>query len=265
MENVPSRHTTSPGFPWKIFWLLLLACLLGFGAVLPYVYAVFGNLVAQVSMPLPVLVIVQLMQSTIVFAGIVALGILLARKVGIESPILRGWLYRAGGYPAGWLRTPLLWGFVVGLLMFLLYFLIFLPLIPEWPWRQEAALPVWKRFFVCFYGGINVELLMRFFLLALVLWVFKKAGRDASPQSGAGIFWAANIIVALIYAGAHIPAAKSLMPLTPLVFAAVLLPTGLSALAFGYLAWKRGIEAAMLAHFSADFVAHVLGPMFYRG
>ncbi|HSV62733.1 MAG TPA: hypothetical protein VLH83_05260 [Chthoniobacterales bacterium] len=29
--------------------------------------------------------------------------------------------------------------------------------------------------------------------------------------------------------------------------------------------WKRGFEAAMLAHFSADFTLHVIGPMFFRG
>jgi hypothetical protein len=53
-------------------------------------------------------------------------------------------------------------------------------------------------------------------------------------------------------------------PLTAIVLGATLLPTGLAALAFGYLTWKRGIEAAMLAHFSSDFIAHVLGPMILR-
>ncbi|MDP9098903.1 MAG: hypothetical protein M3N48_07905 [Verrucomicrobiota bacterium] len=36
----------------------------------------------------------------------------------------------------------------------------------------------------------------------------------------------------------------------------------LVALGFGYLYWKRGLESAMLAHFSADIVLHVIGPMF---
>jgi membrane protease YdiL (CAAX protease family) len=54
------------------------------------------------------------------------------------------------------------------------------------------------------------------------------------------------------------------MTLTPLVLAAVLLPTGVFGLAFGYLTWKRGIEAAMLAHFSSDLIARVLGPMILR-
>jgi membrane protease YdiL (CAAX protease family) len=35
----------------------------------------------------------------------------------------------------------------------------------------------------------------------------------------------------------------------------------LVAVGFGYLYWKRGLESAMLAHFSADVVLHVLGPI----
>ena len=209
--------------------MLVLACLLGFGTALPYVYALFPGMVARgaLPMPLPVLVTVQLMQSTIIFGGIVALGILLARKAGIEAPILHGWLYRTGGqFPAGWLRTPLLWGLAIGVAMFVLYLLVFRPFIPEWPLQQEAALPVWQRFLVCFYGAINIELLMRFFLLSLFVWFLKKITGDASLRAGAGIFWAANFIVAAIYALAHIPAAKSLMTLTPVVLAAVLLPNG---------------------------------------
>jgi membrane protease YdiL (CAAX protease family) len=54
------------------------------------------------------------------------------------------------------------------------------------------------------------------------------------------------------------------MPFTPMVLTAVLLPTALAGLAFGYLTWKRGIEAAMLAHFGSDFVAHVIGPAVLR-
>lgn len=266
MENRRNNSSpdASPGYPWKLFWLLVGACLLGFAAALPYVYALFPQMVARgpLPMPLPVLVTVQLMQSTIIFGGIVVLGILLARKAGIEAPILQGWLYRSGAqFPAGWLRIPLFWGAAIGVAVFMLSFLVFRPLVPEWPWQQEAAVPVWKRFLVCFYGAINIELLMRFFLLSLFVWLLQKITRRAPSRPDVRTFWTANIIVAVIYALGHIPAAKSLMPLTPIVLAAVLLPTGLFALAFGYLTWKRGIEAAMLAHFSSDFIARVLGPM----
>lgn len=267
METTPSRLTTAPSFPWKLFWVLVLACLLGFAAALPFVYALYRDLIARgpLPMPMPVLVTVQLMQSTIVFGGIVALGILLARKVGIEAPILERWLDRTEPRNGvGWLRIPLLWGTAIGLLIVFLYFLVFLPHIPALPLQAEAALPIWKRFLVCFYGAINIELLMRFFVLAFFLWLLRKIMRDRSSRSGPGIFWTANFIVALIYGLSHLPVAKNLMPLTPIVWVAILLPMGISSLVFGHLAWKRGIEAAMVAHFSADFITHVLGPMILR-
>jgi hypothetical protein len=36
---------------------------------------------------------------------------------------------------------------------------------------------------------------------------------------------------------------------------------GLGGLAFGWLYWKRGLESAMMAHFSADIVLHVITPL----
>ena len=267
MENTRSRLSVTPGYPWKIFWALTLACLLGFAAGMPYIYTLFRDLVARTPliMPLPVLITVQLMQSTFIFGGIVALGLLLARKVGIETPVLQRWLYRRdAALPQNWLRFPLLLGLGIGGLVCLAYLFIFLPRIPDWPVQAEAAVPFWKRFLVCFYTGIDIELVMRLFLLSLFLWLLQLVVRTAA-RSGAALFWIANVIVAGVYAAGHLPAAKSVMQLTPIVITAVTLPTGLSALAFGYLAWKRGLEAAILAHFSADLVLHLVGPMLFRG
>jgi membrane protease YdiL (CAAX protease family) len=33
---------------------------------------------------------------------------------------------------------------------------------------------------------------------------------------------------------------------------------GLAGIAFGYLYWTRGLESAMLSHFSADIILHVI-------
>jgi len=56
--------------------------------------------------------------------------------------------------------------------------------------------------------------------------------------------------------------AAQLTPLTPFLVTTVILLNAVAALGFGYLYWKRGLESAMLAHFSADIVLHVVGPMF---
>jgi hypothetical protein len=46
--------------------------------------------------------------------------------------------------------------------------------------------------------------------------------------------------------------------LTPLVTARALLLNGMGGLGFGRLYWKRGLPAAMPAHFTADIVLHVV-------
>ena len=52
------------------------------------------------------------------------------------------------------------------------------------------------------------------------------------------------------------------MPLTPVVIVAVIsLNTG-AGLVFGYLTWRRGLEAAMIAHFCSDVILHLVGPLF---
>ena len=55
---------------------------------------------------------------------------------------------------------------------------------------------------------------------------------------------------ALLFGAGHLPTTATLMPLTPLVITRALLLNGLGGIVFGWLYWKRGLLAAMLAHFS---------------
>ena len=76
------------------------------------------------------------------------------------------------------------------------------------------------------------------------------------------VFWTANIIAALLFGLGHLPSASLVMPITPLVVVAALTLNGIAGLAFGFLYWRRGLEAAMLAHFTGDFVVYVVGASF---
>jgi membrane protease YdiL (CAAX protease family) len=266
METIPSRPSQPPGYPWRIFWGLLIASMLGVAALLLYVFGLFGKIILSrpLPMPLSVLIVVQFMENGLLFAAIISLGILLARKVGIETPVLRRWLYSGQGVLQGAVGVPVVSGVAVGALILLAFYKIFFPQIPEWPIAVEAMLPIWKRFLACFYGAINEELLARLFFFSLLLWLLRKIAREKSPQAGVAIFWIANVIVALLFAAGHIPSAKLFMPITPIVLAAIFSINGVASLLFGYLCWKRGLEAAMLAHFSTDIMLHVVGPMFFR-
>ena len=269
MESIPSRRalTERPRYPWKIFWLLLLASVVGVAALLPYLLAFFQKVLATnpLPMPLPVLMAVQIMQSAILFAAFISLGLVLAPKVGIEMPILQRWFYDRAAFPKDFARAPLIAGVVMAALLLLVFYTFFLPRIPEWPVGLEAAMPIWKRLLSCLYGAINEEIVARLFVLSLLLWLLRKVPRQQSTKASPIIFWIANVIVAGLFALGHVPAAKAFLPITPLVIVALFTINGSASLLFGYLCWKRGLEAAMLAHFSADFMLHVIGPMFVRG
>jgi hypothetical protein len=268
MESTRLSPATSPGFPWKIFWLLLFACILGMAGVLPLVFALYRKIIAvgPLPMPLPILITVQLMQSALLFAALIAVGLHLARKTGIETPIMQRWFYGAGKpVPKDAVVTPLFVGLAAGAVGLLIFYTFFLSRIPEWPVAAEAALPVWKRFIACFYGAINEEVLARLFGFSLILWLLGKIARQPRPLSSPVLFWIANVIIAVLFVLAHLPSAKIIMPITPLLLTALFSINGLVSLMCGYLCWKRGLEAAMLAHFGTDFVVHVVGPIFFPG
>ena len=49
--------------------------------------------------------------------------------------------------------------------------------------------------------------------------------------------------------------------LNPLVITRALVLNGLGGLAFGWLCCKQGLGSAMITHFSADIVVHVITPL----
>ena len=249
-------------YPWRIFWVLLFASVIGVIGVLPYVFTLFGKLLdlENLTMPLPVFVAVQVMHSSIAFGMMIVLGLLLAPKAGVEMPLLGEWLYYRRRPTAASLWVPALFGLAVGIVTVLLLFFVFLPHMPGWP--SEAALPMWKRFLACVYGGLNEEVLMRLFLFSLVLWLLHKVTRK-EPRSSTALFWVGNVIVAVLFAGAYLPAAAKLIQLTPIAIVAIIFLKGSAGLVFGYMCWVRGFEAAVIAHFSADLVLHVVAPLVF--
>jgi len=162
------------------------------------------------------------------------------------------------------LKVSVLAGLAVGIAVLLLIAFLFLPIIPTLPMASESTVAIWKRFLASFYGGIVEELLMRLFLLSLLAWLLSKLLHQGNRSPSAVVFWTANLIVAIIFGLGHLPSASLIMPITPVVVVAALLLNGIAALVFGYLYWKRGLEAAMVAHFSADIILHVIGPAFLK-
>ena len=123
---------------------------------------------------------------------------------------------------------------------------------PETIRKAGENIARWKGLLASFYGGIGEEVLTRLFLMTLIAWIGSKLSR--SPR----IFVVAAVVAALVFAAGHLPAAAQLAPLDAVVVTRVLvLNTGLGVI-FGLIFWRWGLEHAMVAHFSADLVLHVI-------
>ncbi len=268
-ESTSANQTERPGrFPWRVLWLLLFASLGGAGAAIPLALEIFRPLIQSApppTVPLPLLVVVGVAQNLVLFGLLIGVGLWLARTLALGAPLLEPWLYHETS-PVR-LRDSLKYGALVGVAVGIVLLVIIIPAashLPGLPFVSASRANVWKRVLVCFYGGIDEEILSRLFLLTLLAWlgtrVFQKQKAGLSPLT----FWIANITVAVLFGLGHLPGAALVMHITPTVVVLALALNGIAAISFGYLYWKRGLESAMIAHFCADFVIYVVGVTFLR-
>ena len=268
-ESTSANQTERPGrFPWRVLWLLLFASLGGAGAAIPLALEIFRPLIQSApppAVPLPLLVMVGVAQNLVLFGLLIGVGLWLARNLRLGAPLLERWLYHEAS-PVR-LRDSLKYGALVGVAVGIILLVIIIPAashLPGLPFVSASRANVWKRVLVCFYGGIDEEILSRLFLLTLFAWlgtrVFQKQKAGLSPLT----FWIANITVAVLFGLGHLPGAALVMQITPTVVVLALALNGIAAISFGYLYWKRGLESAMIAHFCADFVIYVVGVTFLR-
>lgn len=265
-NGVPGEH---PGkFPWRVFWFLLAASLAGAAVAIPLVLEVFRPLVQGAPLPripFPLLIAIGIAQNALLLSAVIGVGLLLARKLDLGAPLLESWLYHE--QPSVSARDSLKSGALVGIsvgIVVLVPLLIAAPHLPGLPFVSAARAGVWKRLLACFYGGIDEEVISRLFLLTLLAWVGTRFFQKQKARVSTLTFWSVNIIVAILFGLGHLPNAALVMSITPTVVVLALALNGIAAVSFGYLYWKRGLESAMIAHFCADFVIFVVGPVFLK-
>lgn len=229
-------------------------------AVLPYAAALHPNLFAHIPVPLPVFFLAQFVQALVILSLLVWSGLRLTQSVRMTLPILPSFLGTAPGsaWPMKTLGSAALAGGITGATLIVLD-KAFAPFMPG---TMQVALPeiaLWKRFLACFYGGITEELICRLFLMTLLVWLCRRFASPKDASATSRMYWAGVIGAALLFGLGHLPAAAALWPLTTLVVARVLIMNCIGGIVFGWLYWRRGLEHAVVAHFSADLVLHVIG------
>ena len=254
---------------WRVFFILWIAAILSSIAVLPYALELQASALEAIDLPipLPALIALQIVQSAILFAIIIFAGMFFAGRVGLGMPILDSITRSesASGKVRAVLPISIGLGVIASLLIIGLDVWAFQPaLLKELGDSanalnlQNAQPAAWKGFLASFYGGIAEELLLRLFLMSLLAWLGRFASRTSEGKPNSAVFWIALILAAVLFGLGHLPATAMIIPLTPLVITRAIVLNGLAGVAFGWLYWKRGLEAAMISHFAADIILHVL-------
>ena len=203
-------------------------------------------------LPLPLLMALSLIQPTLLLASGVAVGAVLAPRLGLVSRVA-AWAEHREPLGRG-LRAdvPLAVGLGVALAVVtvLLDATVFQPHLEAVSRMVKTAQQrtIATTLLGVFYGGITEELVMRWGLVSLVAWLGWRVLQAGRGRPHAGVMWTAIALAALLFAAGHLPAAAALVPLTPLAVIRIIGLNALGGLLFGWLFWRRSLEAAMMAH-----------------
>ncbi len=226
----------------KQFIVLWVLCILGSLAILPYV-RYMGILPPEI--PVWKTILLSASQGALLFGVMCWISFKVVPKTDLcPFPVLSKatWLKRIV-YPAS------ISGAVVGLAIVAFDQTIFHSSI-----LSVASAPIWASALASLYGAVNEEVSLRLFLFTTLYFLVSKCVQ----KRRVAVLWAVNICVALLFGVGHLPAAFKLAPPSTFEIFRILFLNGIGGIVFGWLYWSRGLWAAIVAHFVADLVIHVL-------
>lgn len=205
-------------------------------------------------LPLPVAIAASLINSVLLLAVAVAVGTLLAHRVGLRSVVAEKVRQGAAIWPQ--LRPYIAMAFLSGLIFAVITFGADALINPF----GDAELlsetftetnPFGQLLLGLLYGGIVEELLLRWGFMTLLVWLGWRLFQRGQGLPRPALVWTAIILAALLFGIGHLPALAALVALTPLLVARTVFLNALGGVLFGWLFWRRSLEVAMLAHASA--------------
>ena len=242
----------------RLFWILWLA---GMAGILSFLLVDLPALIAAIPQPpgeppagLPppaLLKLLSLAQSAVLMTLGVLAGVCLAGRIGLHSPAAEAWAQRGDILAA--LKPQLLLGAVAGLasgVAVVACWVVVKPfLAPEFIARAQdfnALLPHFTRFL---YGGFTEEILLRWGLMTVLVWTPWRFWQKGVGRPKTGFVVTAIVVSALMFGAGHLPLAAMLAGgLTLAVTLYVVIANSIFGIVAGVLYWRRGLEAAIIAH-----------------
>lgn len=98
------------------------------------------------------------------------------------------------------------------------------------------------------YGGFTEEILMRFGFMTLVTWILSLFMKELNGK----LYWIGILLASLLFAMGHFPVVfQAVAQPSATLLLYILLGNATAGIFFGWLYWKKGLEAAFIAHIFA--------------
>lgn len=237
-------YTTAPVREDRVpLRLSLLLWLLGFPGVLAMAWSA-GQRMPSSMLPAWALPLLGSVQTGLLLLAATFLGAWLGPRVGLGAPLLQSWLQGRAVRPV--LRSlwlPAIGGGVMGAAWLVTLAQLTLDFVPGDPIQ---AVPLWGRLL---YGGITEELLLRWGLLSVLLFVLWRVLQPHGGTPRRTAIGAALLLSALLSACASLPLASLVMGgLSGAMVAHALVSHTVLGLMLGFIYWRHGLETAIVAH-----------------
>ena len=257
--DLPPAPAPSMREDLRLAGVLGVACALATVALFPYLQLVMPEALAKLPVSLPVVVAAQSAQALLLLGLLAFCGLRMGHRVGLGAPWLRALLFRRERVAQPWLLAAACGAAAACVVVAL--DALFAPYMPKtlMPLPSTGAQAhALAGFFASFYGGIAEEVQLRLFFTTLIAWGLCLLSRGARPRWHA---WFAVVLAALVFGAGHLPAAAKVWPLDAVVVVRTVLLNAIAGIVFGWFYVKKGLESAMLSHFCADLVLHVVAPL----
>jgi membrane protease YdiL (CAAX protease family) len=260
-NSQPLNKNVVQKFAWKEYFALVSLGMLGVVAALPSAWNMLERTASNANVPVQLLATGQIVQSAFWMFFAVGIGLFLATRTGLGAPLLRGYFAgeRVGLKFRSYILPSAMLALFATMLVTALDRLYFLPHMPRFS-SAISQISSWKGILVSLYGGVTEEILTRLFLVTLLAWILSWFQRTEEGKPTPAAMWIAIVTSAVIFGLGHLPATLASTPFSMIVLARAVLLNGIYGTLFGYLYWKRGLEASMIAHFTSDLLVHVLLP-----
>lgn len=249
---------------WNVFWSLFMVAELSMFAALPYAVSVSGDAIHEFGGSFPTVLATQIAQGTAFLLLSLFTGIFLGKKAGLRATMLES-LFEGRGLPEGFsssLKLSVLLGFLVGAIIFATDRLVFSMFTEPFTILLSSP-PIEQRILYSFYAGIVEEIILRFFLVTLLVWISWKIKKTSEGLPTTTGFWLSILLVSMIYGIGYLLSLASVTDYNAILSLATITLGIISGSVFGWLYWKKGLEAAIIANLSASLMVFViLGSLF---